>query len=401
MSQGRLLILDDDLAVGQTLALVAEGIGMESRLTTGVEEFFATLDEWNPTHITVDLVMPEMDGIEVMRLLSARGCRARIIISSGVGDRVLDAARRSATEHGLDIVGVLPKPFLPSALRAMLEARRGKRDTRGGRDSGARGGFEVTEAVLIQALDRREFQLVYQPKVECKTGALSGFEALVRWHHPVAGILMPDQFISLAENWNLIDALTGQVLDLALRWLSQSRCGPKVSIAVNISARTLVDSWIVDLACDICRQVMVDPSRLIFELTESSAVTDTGTALDLLTQLRVKGFQLSIDDFGTGHSSMVQLVGLPFSEIKVDKSFVSASVRSPEARAVTKSVVDLGHNLGLLVTAEGVEDAPTLELLNTIGCDLAQGYFIGRPMTSDVIADWIVQRYPPIPPKST
>jgi EAL domain-containing protein (putative c-di-GMP-specific phosphodiesterase class I) len=115
----------------------------------------------------------------------------------------------------------------------------------------------------------------------------------------------------------------------------------------------------------------------------------------------VKGFHLSIDDFGTGHSSMVQLVGLPFSEIKVDKSFVSASLRSPEDRAVTKSVVDLGHSLGLRVTAEGVEDGPTLELLNTMGCDLAQGYFIGRPMTVDVIADWIAQRYPPTPPKST
>jgi EAL domain-containing protein (putative c-di-GMP-specific phosphodiesterase class I)/ActR/RegA family two-component response regulator len=401
MSKGRLLILDDDLAVGQTLALVAEGIGMESRLTTGVEEFFAALDEWNPTHITVDLVMPEMDGIEVMRLLSARGCRARIIISSGVGGRVLDAARRSATEHGLDIVGVLPKPFLPNTLRAMLEARRGKMGTYAGRVTGAQGGFEVTETALIQALDRHDLQLVYQPKVECNTGALAGFEALVRWHHPVAGIVMPDQFIRLAENWNLIDALTGRVLDLALRWLSKSGCGPEVSIAVNISARSLVDSWLVDLASDICREVTVDPSRLIFELTESSAVMDSGTALDLLTRLRVKGFHLSIDDFGTGHSSMVQLVGLPFSEIKVDKSFVSASLRSPEDRAVTKSVVDLGHSLGLRVTAEGVEDGPTLELLNTMGCDLAQGYFIGRPMTVDVIADWIAQRYPPTPPKST
>jgi EAL domain-containing protein (putative c-di-GMP-specific phosphodiesterase class I)/ActR/RegA family two-component response regulator len=401
MLKGRLLILDDDLAVGQTLALVGEGIGMESRLTTGVEEFFAALDEWNPTHITVDLVMPEMDGIEVMRRLSARECRARIIISSGVGDRILDAARRSATEHGLDIVGVLPKPFRPSNLRAMLEVRGAKVDVRTGHASGAQGGFEVTETALIQALDRREFQLVYQPKVECKSGALAGFEALVRWHHPVAGILMPDQFIRLAENWNLIDALTRQVLDLALRWLSQSTFGSKVSIAVNISAKSLIDPWIVDLACDICRKVMLDPNRLIFELTESSAMIDAGTGLDLLTQLRVKGFQLSIDDFGTGHSSMVQLVDLPFSEIKVDKSFVSAALRSMGARTVTKSVVDLGHNFGLLVTAEGVEDAATLEFLNTIGCDLAQGYFIGRPMTADVIADWIVQWYPPIPPKST
>jgi EAL domain-containing protein (putative c-di-GMP-specific phosphodiesterase class I) len=395
MNKGRLLILDDDLAVGQTLALVAKDLGMESRLTTSVGKFFASLDEWNPTHITVDLVMPDMDGVEVLRLLAARGCRARIIISSGVGSRILDAARRSAAEHGLDIAGVLPKPFLRSTLHAMLGAQESKEALRTAHGRGAQGKFEVTEERLRQALDRREFQLVYQPKIECKTGALAGFEALVRWHHPVAGIVMPDQFIGLAENWNLIDALTRQVLDLALRWLSQSRCGPKASISVNISARSLDVFWLVDLASELCRELMIDPSRLIFELTESSAMLDPGAALDLLTRLRMKGFQLSIDDFGTGFSSMVQLVRLPFSEVKVDKSFVMAALHSQEARTVTKSIVDLGHSLGLLVIAEGVEDAPTLEFLNTILCDLAQGYFIGRPMTNDVVADWIAKRCSP------
>jgi EAL domain-containing protein (putative c-di-GMP-specific phosphodiesterase class I) len=153
-----------------------------------------------------------------------------------------------------------------------------------------------------------------------------------------------------------------------------------------------VDFQLGDFASGLCRELTIDPGRVIFELTESSAMTDPVAALNLLTRVRMKGFQLSIDDFGTGYSSMVQLVRLPFSEIKVDKSFVMAAAQSQEARTVTKSIVDLGHSLGLIVTAEGVEDALTLEFLNTIGCNLAQGYFIGRPMPGAAVNDWITKR---------
>ena len=393
MDQGRLLILDDDLLVGQTLANVAEGIGFDTRLTSTPKEFFIVLDQWNPTHIAVDLVMPDMDGVEVMRLLAERGCQAKIIISSGVGSRILDAARRSAAEHGLDIAGVLSKPFRQATARTLLAAHGTDRAVRVARKPGSECRFEVTEVALRQALDGHEFQLAYQPKIECKTGAVAGFEALVRWHHPAAGVIMPDQFIREAENWDLIDALTREVSEQALSWLSQSFAGSALSISINISARTLVDFQLGDFASSLCRRLMIDPGRVIFELTESSAMTDPVAALGLLTRVRMKGFHLSIDDFGTGYSSMVQLVRLPFSEIKVDKSFVMAAAQSQEARTVTKSIVDLGHSLGLLATAEGVEDAPTLDFLNAIGCDLAQGYFIARPMPGNVVADWIAKRH--------
>ncbi len=393
MNSDRLLILDDDLLVGQTLAYMAEDIGLDTRLTSTPDEFFTVLGRWAPTHIAVDLVMPNMDGVEVIRLLAERRCQAKIIISSGVGSRILDAARRSAAEHGLDIAGVLAKPFLQATVRRLLTTRGRDDAMRVVRKRGPELQFEVTEAGLRQALDGHELQLVYQPKIECKTGAVAGFEALVRWHHPVAGIIMPDQFIPQAENWHLIDALTRQVSDQALHWLSQSFPKSPLSISINISARTLVDFQLADFASDLCSQLMIDPGRVIFELTESSAMTDPVAALGLLTRVRMKGFHLSIDDFGTGYSSMVQLVRLPFSEIKVDKSFVMPAAQSQEARTVTKSIVDLGHSLGLLATAEGVEDASTLEFLNAIGCDLAQGYFIGRPMPANLVHDWLGNRY--------
>jgi EAL domain-containing protein (putative c-di-GMP-specific phosphodiesterase class I) len=234
--------------------------------------------------------------------------------------------------------------------------------------------------------------LAYQPKIECRSGATAGFEALVRWKHPDRGIVMPDDFIPLAENAGLIDALTAQVFDQSLEWFSQSfpQSNPKLSL--NISAKSLVDIQMADHLSALCHRFQIDTERIVLELTETSAMVDPILSLDLLTRLRMKGFQLSIDDFGTGFSSMVQLVRLPFSEIKVDKSFVMQAQNSSESRTVIKSIVELGHSLGLLVTAEGVEDLDTLNYLNTLGCDLAQGYFIARPMWGEAARNWVEQR---------
>jgi EAL domain-containing protein (putative c-di-GMP-specific phosphodiesterase class I) len=149
-----------------------------------------------------------------------------------------------------------------------------------------------------------------------------------------------------------------------------------------------VDIRAADNLYELCRQYKVAPERVVLELTESSAMVESMLSLDLMTRFRVKGFQLSIDDFGTGFSSMVQLVRLPFSEIKIDKSFVMQAQQSQESRTMIKSIIDLGHSLGLLVTAEGVEDLDTLNYLNSLGCDLAQGYLIGHPMPGDAARSW-------------
>ena len=389
MNKGRLLILDDDAAIGKMIELVAESAGFEARSTSQPDIFFRELDRWSPTHIAIDLIMPEMDGVEVVQLLADRECRAGIIITSGVGSRVLDAARRSAVEHGLDVMGVLAKPFLAEAVRRLLRREPSGMAARPGVTTSAQPGrFRPTEGELQRGLRQQEFHLVYQPKVACSTGRLAGFEALVRWGHPSNGLVMPDQFIPLAEASGLIDALTVQILDRALRWLSRTFPTDELCMSVNLSAKSLGDSQFADNIDNLCRHCKIDPARLILEMTETSAMQDPIAALDLLTRFRMKGFQLSIDDFGTGYSSMLQLVRLPFSEMKVDRSFVIAAAQSQESRAVIKSVADLGHSLGLSVCAEGVEDASTLEYLTAVGCDLAQGYFIARPMASDAVADW-------------
>ena len=393
MANRSILILDDDAAVGQPIQWIAESLGFESEFVIRPEEFFQRLDRMCPDIITIDLVMPELDGVEIMRLLAERKCRAKIVISSGMGSRVLEAAQRSALEHGLSILGVISKPISKEALHLLVGDGSECDQLPWIEEQSAYGEvFEITRQDLQNALDRHEFILAYQPKIECRSGLTVGFEALVRWKHPDRGIVMPNDFIPLAENAGLIDPLTEQIFEQSLEWFSQSfpQSNPKLSL--NISAKSLVDIQMADNLSALCQRFQIDTERVVLELTETSAMVDPILSLDLLTRLRVKGFHLSIDDFGTGFSSMVQLVRLPFSEIKVDRSFVMQAPHSSESRSVIKSIVELGHSLGLLVTAEGVENLKTLDYLNSLGCDLAQGYFIARPMPGEAACNWVEQR---------
>jgi EAL domain-containing protein (putative c-di-GMP-specific phosphodiesterase class I) len=337
--------------------------------------------------------MPDLDGVEIMRLLAERNCRAKIIISSGMGSRVLDAAQRSAQEHGLSIAGIISKPISKEALRSLIgEGSDHDQPLSAEKESGCGNEFEITKQDLQDALDRHEFVLEYQPKIECKNGEIAGLEALARWQHPDKGMIMPDCFIPVAEETGLIDALTAQVFDQSLEWFSEAFPRSNLHLSLNLSARSLVDIQLADHLATLCHLFQIAPERIVLELTESSAMVDPILSLDLMTRIRMKGFQLSIDDFGTGFSSMVQLVRLPFSEIKVDKSFVLLVKQTKESLTVIKSIIDLGHSLGLRVTAEGVDDPSTLNYINTLGCDLAQGFFIARPMSGEAASSWAKQR---------
>jgi EAL domain-containing protein (putative c-di-GMP-specific phosphodiesterase class I)/DNA-binding NarL/FixJ family response regulator len=399
LHQGRLLIFEDDPRVGNMIRMIAAASGFDAHVVTHAERFFAEVDSWQPTHIALDLVMPDMDGVQVLGELGKRGCTAEIIITSGMGSRVLDAAGRSASEHGLRVVGVLAKPFSAAALRALLRARTPgdlSVPSAGRRSDGSPAPHAVTAEELRFALENGQLRVYYQPKISCAHGHLAGFEALVRWQQPQRGLIMPDQFVPFAETHALIDALTEEVLAQALVWFGtrfpDGRPGSGISLSINLSAASLLDGEMVERILGYCRRSAISPERLIFEVTETSAMANPIGALDMLTRMRVQGFELSIDDFGTGYSSMLQLVRMPFSEIKVDKSFVMSALESVESRAVVKSIIDLGRSLGLKSAAEGVEDASTLDLLRDMGCNFAQGYFIGRPMDSEAVDGWITAK---------
>lgn len=378
--------------VGRTLEVNAQRQGWQVRVTCETHRFLELVEEWSPDAVAIDLVMPGMDGMQVLQELARRECRARVIVTSGVGNRVLDAAGRSAREHGLHFAGVLPKPFYSADVARLLDrcldvhavaSAAGPTELFGDPD--------VDLEMLEDALEQRQFFLEYQPKVHCSDGSLAGLEALVRWRHPSRGVISPASFIPLFETSELTSRLTRLIIDMALEWFAGLDCPTDgespVTLSVNISARSLEDEQLVEHIAGQCRTHGLKHSRLVFELTETSAMQDPVRSLELLTRMRVNGFQLSLDDFGTGFSSMLQLVRLPFSEIKVDKSFVISAEYSEESRTVVESIVELGKSLGLRVTAEGIETQWSMDFLRSIDCDYAQGYFISRPVSGEMLRE--------------
>lgn len=402
----KLLILDDEPAIGQLLLDIAESAGVACKYVSAPSAFHQTIKEWDPTHLVIDLRMPEMDGVEVMEQLAHSGCAAEIIILSGVDERVLDAAAQSAADYGLNFVGVLSKPFTPKAVTMLLSDSLGGSVSRNGKKPFVFSprSRSMSRAELKQALENGYLEAFYQPKIECKSNRLVGFEALSRIRHPEWGLILPDSFIRVAESHNLIYDLTLSILDQALSFLArkfgsnpagdcaQSFSSSPLRVAVNVSCQILRRKEFVEDLLLRCRKYDVSPERVILELTETAAMENPAESLALLTRLRVQGFHLSIDDFGIGYSSMLQLVKLPFSEIKIDKSFVMTATSKAESRTVISSVVSLGRSLNLCSTAEGIEDAETLDYLRYIGCDTAQGYLISRPVPESQILQWIHTR---------
>lgn len=250
----------------------------------------------------------------------------------------------------------------------------------------------ITAEVIERAVDADHLFLVYQPKLDLRTGAIVGVEALARWQDPRRGTFDPTKFIPMVESAGLIDQFSEWALSSALgQWASWAAEGLDLEMAVNISALNLEHVAFPDLVSRICSAKGVDPDRLTLELTEG-ATQEATRLMDTIARFRLKGIGISLDDFGTGFGSLVQLRKLPFTEIKIDRAFVGDLLTSSESRSITRALISLAHELGLVVTAEGVEDQSTLETLTAYGCDRAQGFHIARPMPGDQLPIWLARR---------
>lgn len=240
-----------------------------------------------------------------------------------------------------------------------------------------------------RALLNHRLHMAYQPKVNLRTGKVTRVEALVRWDDPVLGTVSPSRFVPLAEEHGLIDDLTNWGLRTALRqWLEWHEQDIDISIAFNISALSLDHLDFPDLVERMCRSLEVPTDRLVLELTES-ATLPLVKLMDTLTRFRIKGIRLALDDFGVGYSTLMQLRQLPFTDLKIDRAFVEDLPDSNEARVIVGAIVTLAHGLGLRVTGEGVETEGQLRALKSLGCDVAQGFFIATPLKADHLPDWI------------
>jgi EAL domain-containing protein (putative c-di-GMP-specific phosphodiesterase class I) len=328
--------------------------------------------------------MPEVDGIELLRFLAEADCEASIILMSGFDAHVLQAAAELARAQGLRVVGSVKKPIRLEELEPLLVSATSPERIDLHPESGG-----PTAEELETALDEGQLHVFYQPRISLKLGSVVGLEALARWRHPQHGFYSPSLFIPLAEQTGLIEPLTDTVLRKAClqcrSWLEEKLIS---EIAVNMSAQ-MRDLDLPESIISTLEEYGLTATQLVIEITETALMRELVKSLDVLTRLRMKGILLAIDDFGTGYSTMQQLQRYPFNEIKIDKSFVKNLTTDDESRAIVDTTIELGRRLKMRVVAEGVESVGALDYLRSQGCDMAQGYFIARPMPAAAVENWL------------
>jgi len=390
----KILVLDDEPFMLKLLARMLANLGYTS--VSIFDSGRAALEQVDdpdrsPDLILLDLNMPEMDGVEFARRLVEHHYAGALILVSGEDERMQQSVEKLVRAHKIPMLGHLHKPATPEGLAALLE-----KWTALAQD-GPSGAAKKIAAKKIYAADEvraaianGELVNYYQPKVVVATGVVAGAESLVRWRHPQDGMVFPDQFIGVAEAHGLIDDLTRAVLDGALaqirRW---EEAGLMLQVAINVSMDNLASLDFADFVAAQAAAAGVSPHSVVLEVTESRLMLDARAPLEILTRLRLKRFKLSIDDFGTGHSSLAQLRDIPFDELKIDQSFVHGAWANDTLRAMFNSSLGLAKQLGMKTVAEGVEDQADWDFVRNTECDLAQGYFIAKPMPAADLPGWI------------
>ena len=340
--------------------------------------------------VLLDLSLGEEDGISLLQALRDSLSDPAVVIISGLEDRVRSASFRLAEALGVRVGGSLRKPVRQDDLRRVLEVLPSRVPAT--RASSWRGTTISVEARRV-AIEQDGIAVQYQPKVSLRDGRIVGMEALARWPSDAPNAVSPDIFIPLAESNGLIIPLTFHVLREALAACRHWRVRhPNCSVAVNISPLVLADPHLPEEIERLLQEAGLGAGALIAEITESTVIQHPLIAAEVLTRLRIKGISLAIDDFGTGHSSLLSLLRLPFSELKIDKSFVAHCDVDPEAWKITRATISMARELGMSVVAEGVEREVIAQMLKGVGCDAAQGWLFAKAMSADALDAWLAEQ---------
>jgi EAL domain-containing protein (putative c-di-GMP-specific phosphodiesterase class I) len=337
--------------------------------------------------IVTDIDMPDMDGMAFIRNLSQSQVGASLIITSGLNRALLDSVETMCHAYGVRLLGTIEKPASPEQLAERFR-QHWPSSTRPERAKRAVSEFTLEE--VLQGLHDEQFEPFFQPKIHLASGRVSGAEALVRWRHPTRGIVLPYAFIGLLESHERMSELTWTMLAKSAAFCRAWReSGLDINVSVNLSVTLLNDASIADAITWQVRNQGLDPSHMVLEVTETSAMSEIGIVIENLARLRMKGFGLSIDDYGTGYSSMQQLTRIPFTELKIDRSFVSHAVNQESCRLILESSLDMARRLRIASVAEGAETQADWDLVRAVGCDYAQGFFVARPMPADFFPTWV------------
>lgn len=390
ISELSILVTDDSLTQRQYAKELCSDLGVKDlHDAANGADALKVLEARKVDVVLVDLEMPIMDGVELIRSMAQKSMTSSVIILSAKDPILIASVGTMAEADGLHVLGTFQKPLLPDALECSL--LRFIQDIKNqASEPKAPVENEVTALELSEALANGELTLAFQPKLTVHGLMLKGVEALARWRHPQKGAISPGVFIPLAERHGMIDALTRNLLQLAFEHKrSWQNYGLRFNLAFNLSPLSLADSDMVDWLCKLTEDYGISPSEVTFEVTENALLGELASAIRTLARLRLKGFHISIDDYGTGFANAQQLSRVPATELKIDRSLVHRAAARPQQRTILASTVDLAKKLNLTTVAEGVETEEDFRIITDLGVDLVQGYYFSKPLFPDDLLVWI------------
>jgi EAL domain-containing protein (putative c-di-GMP-specific phosphodiesterase class I)/FixJ family two-component response regulator len=382
------LVVEDDGFQRRTVARMLRSLGVSEvrEARDGKEGLASMLGPAYVDLVVCDLDMPEMDGMEFLRHLGRAHSPASVVISSAKDRSLAVSVEKMALAYGVRLLGLMEKPVTLAGLEDLI-ARRDATEPQLRRLSVEDSSYSRRE--ILHGVRNGQFVPFYQPKVALASGRVLGMEALARWHHPDHGLVAPGAFISVLELSGDIDELTLMILkDAAGACFRMQERGLPLTVSVNLSLASLTDTSMADRITEVVHTMGLDTGYVIFEITETAAMTQIAPALENLARLRMRGFGLSVDDFGTGYATLEQLMRVPFSELKIDQTFVTGSAANAASGIIVESSVGMARKLGITSVAEGVESLADWNLVKAARCDVAQGYFVARPMDEGLFADY-------------
>ncbi len=385
------LVAEDDPVQSWALAVMLKKLGATRivEVADGVEAlavFRASKDD--PIDIAlIDLNMPNMDGMELIRHLAKLDQSASIILVTAHDRALLFSVETMTKAYGVNLLGTIEKPPTPDRLQELLQVFS---QTPEGQKKARNSLPAFSLAEIAEGLAAGQFEPFFQPKVELKTGYIKGAEAFARWRHPVHGILPPSSFISVLEQYGQIDLLNWIMIEKAI-----SACRTwhdlefPIAVSINLSLSSLTQPNFTDRIAESAQRHGIEAEYVILEITESAVLADDPQFWETLARLRMKGFGLSVDDYGTGNSNIQMLARIPFSELKIDRSFVAGASENQALSIVLNSCLSLSRSLNRFSVAVGVEDKQDWDFLQGMGCTYAQGYYIAKPLELQAFPAWM------------
>lgn len=390
----RVLVVDGQMVPRRMAAKMIKDCGVAEVLEAESADIALALLEADEQ--SVDLVLTdlrfdgvaeaELDGIAFVRRVAERSLTTQVILASAAEDGVMRSVAAMARALGLDVAGHIRKPIVPETLRPLVLRQLARRMAAPMLKARS---VHVTAEELRLAIDAKQFVPYFQPRVRAEDGAVTAAEALIRWQHPERGLIPPGAFIPLADASGLIDDITDVVLEKSVTWARAWRdMGIDISVSVNLTESSLSQSDLPARIAALADQHGIARNRIVLEVTEADALTESPYAMETLARLRMNGFGLSIDDFGTGIGTLEQLANTPFTEAKIDQSLVTGVFGQPQFLGVLEFSLRLARRLKLKTVAEGIESKADWDLLREMGCDEMQGFYVARPMPGEEIEGW-------------